>query len=83
MKQLRKLGLFNTKVTDAGIKELVALPDLEELDLGLTAVTKACVPDLAKMKKLKSLNLNLSKVSILDENEVRKALPNCKVTWGE
>jgi len=47
-KQLRVLSLYNTKVTDAGLKELAGLKQLEQLYLGDTKVTAAGVAALQK-----------------------------------
>jgi len=46
------VDLSKTKVTDAGLKELASLPELQELNLRNTAVTGAGMKDLKGLKKL-------------------------------
>jgi hypothetical protein len=62
--QLRILKLdAATNITDAGLKELVSLKQLQELGLGSTQVTDAGLKHLAALKNLKVLNLNFTRVS--------------------
>lgn len=51
------LDLFMTNVTDAGIKELYFLHELETLDVACCQVTDQGVFDLTKFTKLKNLQL--------------------------
>ena len=44
-------------MTDAGLKELAGLKNLQTLDLGGTQVTDAGLKELAGLKSLQSLNL--------------------------
>ena len=47
-------------MTDAGLKELAALKQLQSLDLiGCNKVTDAGLKELAALKQLQSLNLGL------------------------
>ena len=48
MQNLEHLNLFNTKITDAGLKELAKLEKLEELGLAFTKITDSAVAELKK-----------------------------------
>ena len=48
LRRLRHLYLYNTKVTDAGLKQLEDLPDLAELNLMFTGVTDEGVAALRR-----------------------------------
>ena len=61
MRSLRTLDLSVSKVTDAGIAGLEAIPTLENLNLRDTAVTD--VSKLSSCKALKVLDLRYSKVT--------------------
>ena len=52
------VNLSNTKVTDAGLKELAALKQLTTLNLGVTQVTDAGLKELAPLKQLTTLYLH-------------------------
>jgi hypothetical protein len=80
LKNLQKLGLGGTKVTDAGLKELVGLKSLQTLDLRFTKVTDAGLKELAGLKSLQRLGLHSTKVTDAGLKELRKALPGCKIT---
>jgi uncharacterized membrane protein len=54
---LRWLDLSRTGLTDAGLKVLARMPNLEHLDLRATAVGDAGVRELAGLKKLETLSL--------------------------
>src|SRR5262245_19804189 len=51
------LDLFDTQLTDAGLKELAGLKTLHTLDLGVTKVTDAGLKELAGLKSLHALDL--------------------------
>lgn len=53
-KPLAVLDLSATKVTDAGLKELIAFKKLTTLDLGFTSVTDTGMKELAGLKNLDS-----------------------------
>jgi hypothetical protein len=52
-----------SKITDAGLKELVGLKRLKDLGLGGTQVTDAGLKYVIKHKGLEKLNLNFTKVT--------------------
>lgn len=67
-------------MTDAGLKQLVGLKDLHTLNLGGTQVTDAGLKQLAGLKDLHTLNLVNTKVTNAGVAELRKALPDCRIT---
>ena len=48
LQKLESINLYGTKVTDAGVKKLTALPNLKRLYLWQTAVTPAAIAELQK-----------------------------------
>jgi Leucine-rich repeat (LRR) protein len=53
---LKELYVWDTKITDAGLKGLAArLPQLEKLDISITSVTDAGLAEVAKLSGLKEL----------------------------
>ncbi len=80
LNQLTSLRLHGTPVSGAGLKELAALTQLRGLDLSRTQVTDAALKDLAGLKQLKFLYLLGTQVSEAGVNELRAALPNCRIS---
>lgn len=62
-KNVIRVYLSRTQVTDAEVKELAALKNLNTLHLGDTRVTDAGVKELGALKNLTELNLNRTKVT--------------------
>ena len=68
-------------LTDADLKELAPLKELRTLYLGGTEVTDACLKELAALKGLQELYLfGCREVTAAGVAELRKALPDCKIT---
>ena len=63
MKNLRRLNLLGTLVTDEGLKHLSGLTELEDLDLYGVKVTDSGIEHLSKLKKLRRLNLLGAQIS--------------------
>jgi len=63
LKDLKWLDLYQTEVTDAGLKELAGLKGLQKLRLSATGVTDAGLKHLKELKELRELNLAATKVS--------------------
>jgi hypothetical protein len=63
LKSLTALNLGNTKVTDAGLKELAPLENLTTLGLKGTQVTDAGLKELAPLKNLTELHLSGTQVT--------------------
>lgn len=79
-KTVTYLSLSGTKVGDAGVKKLPALP-LVALDLSQTGVTDDGLKALQGVKSLRHLNLvRCEGVSSAGVVALQKALPNCNVS---
>ena len=55
------------------------MTSLETLNLNLTKITDAGLAHLKNLKNLKSLSLEQTKVTREAAEQLRKAMPNCKV----
>jgi Leucine-rich repeat (LRR) protein len=73
------LDLSDTRVSDAGLKELAPLKNLQILDLSGTRVTDAGLKELALLKNLQALDLAGTKVSDEGIKELKKSLPKCTI----
>lgn len=69
----------NTRITDVGLENLEGLTDLNTLFINDTQVTDAGLGHLKGMTKLRELHLGNTQVTEGGVNELKKALPNCKV----
>jgi Leucine-rich repeat (LRR) protein len=79
-KSLQRLELSSAKVTDEGLKGLAGLAALEMLDLdGNGQVTDAGLKELAGLTSLQSLNLARTKVTKAGVEQLKKALPECRI----
>lgn len=75
------INLPLTKITDAGVKELVEHKTLSALNLiGCEQVTDAGIKELAALKKLAAIVVGFTKVTDDGVKELQKALPKCQVT---
>ena len=79
MPNLRAVALGFTDITDAGLKSISPLKDLEELRLQRTKVTDAGVKGLAQFKKLTYLDLAHTRVTTNAMTELQTALPECMI----
>jgi len=66
------LGLDNTKITDAGLKDIAKLQNLTNLSLYATQITDAGLKGVAKLQKLILLNLDDTKITDAGLKEVAK-----------
>ncbi|HKB38219.1 MAG TPA: hypothetical protein VKD72_17355, partial [Gemmataceae bacterium] len=73
------VDLYETKVTDAGLKELKELKNLRTLNLGGTGITDAGLKKLKEFKSLQGLNLMDTKVTDAGVKELMAALPELQV----
>jgi hypothetical protein len=80
LEQLERLRLDATDVTDAGVTKLKSLKHLQELSLSISRVSDASIKTLGEMKWLKELDLTQTLVSKQGLLELRKLLPDCKVS---
>jgi hypothetical protein len=70
---------MDTQLTDAGLKELAGLANLQRLDLRHTKVTDAGLKDLTGFKRLKELRVGGTRITDAGVMQLQKALPQCKV----
>ncbi|GAB6185328.1 hypothetical protein [Thermopirellula anaerolimosa] len=76
---LQELALENTKIDDASLAELAALPDLRSLNLRRSVnLTDAALPTLARFPKLEQLYLHDNNFSAAALNELA-SLPNLRL----
>jgi hypothetical protein len=78
-RQLAGLSLAGTAVTDAGLRRLGELTDLETLVLDGTQVTDACLPHLSGLSKLRHLDLRGTRISADGIAKIQLALPDAEV----
>ncbi len=76
LKNLRGLGFSSTQVSD--LSPLAELKNLEQLSLSYTQVSD--LSSLAELKNLELLSLSNTQVSDEQVQELRQALPNCKIS---
>ena len=82
LKNLNKLYLEHTGITDDGIAQLGNLPGLEYLNLIGTKVTDAGISKIAGLKGLKSIYLWQSAVTDSGIAELRRLRPDLHVVGG-
>ena len=73
------LNLSNTKITDAGLKEMAKFKNLKILDLSSTQITDAGLKELAKLQNLGILELYSTKITGVGVAELKKALPGSNI----
>ena len=73
------LHLYNSLITDKGLKEVGLLQNLKNLDLSHNRITDAGLRELVKLQKLEEVNLTGTKVTKAGVVELQKALPNCQI----
>jgi hypothetical protein len=78
-RQLAGLSLAGTAVTDAGLRRLGELTELETLVLDGTQVTDACLPHLSGLSKLRHLDLRGTRISADGIAKIQLALPDAEV----
>ncbi len=73
------MNLNLTKISDAGLANLVALPELEELYLIETPLTDASVANLKQLVHLKRLVLLRTRLSPAAIKDLRRQLPKTTI----
>ena len=81
MTSLRELKLGSTEVTDAGLEHLKGMTSLQSLDLRVNEITDAGLEHLEGLTSLHTLDLRETLVTDAGVNELKKALPNCEVSY--
>ena len=70
-----------SRITDASFKEIASLKQLKKLNLaGCKGVTAKRLKDLAVLKQLESVDFRGTQVTSADAEELRQALPKCKIS---
>lgn len=77
------LRLYANQVTDVGMEHLRGLTRLRYLDLSYTQVTDAGLEHLKGLTELGLLQLHGTDVTEEGSEELRKALPDCHISWVE
>jgi len=81
-KNLKMIRLSETRVTDACIDTLLAMPDLESVNLYGTKITDCGVLKLSGLSRLKRLYLWKTEVSDGAIQTLQKSLPSCEIIRG-
>jgi Leucine-rich repeat (LRR) protein len=81
LKNLIELDLGKTKVTDDGLRHLTNLQNLKVLWLDETPVTNNALVHLKMLTNLRDLHLTKTKVTPASIDDVKKALPKCRIVW--
>ena len=80
---IQGLNLYNTGVTDRGLKELSRMPNLKNLELADNSeVTDNGLKEIASIKSLKRLSMGGNGVTEAGVKKLRKALPSCEILWN-
>ncbi len=77
----QEVTLGSCGTTDADLIHLKGLTQLDSLELSSTQVSDAGLVHLRGLTKLTLLNLHGSDVSVKGVEELKKALPICKIVW--
>lgn len=77
--ELASLNLNHTGITDAGVKNLVALKSLKKLQLANTRLTDAGLKELGALNGLTILDISITNVTADGVKAFKKAVPKCKV----
>ena len=81
--EVQIISLRGTHISNAGLKHLVALTKLEDLDLAETAVDDEGLVVLADLKSLQRLNVSATKATQAGIAQLKSKLPELKVDDGQ
>ncbi len=81
--KLTYLSLPGTQVSDAGLAYFKDCKSLTNIDLSSTQVGDAGLDTFKDCKSLTRLDLQKTKVTAAKVEELKKALPGCKIEWDE
>jgi hypothetical protein len=79
VKRLKWLELAATPTTDEGLRRVATIRSIEILDLRNTDVTDEGIVTLKSMPRLKELLVGGSKMTRMGIEQLRTALPSCKI----
>lgn len=82
-RNLTRLGLERTFITDAGIENLKALSSLSVLNLSGTQVSLDGLTRISNLRNIRSLNLYQTQVRPGLLEQVRKLFPGAEIEFGE
>jgi hypothetical protein len=78
------LALDGTRLTNAGVQTIAARCEkLKRLTLRNTGITDEAVKALEQMTYLTELDVRGTKVTEAGARQLKKALPQCRIAWGE
>ncbi len=77
--EFTRADLRGTEMTDAGLKELAGLTNLQSLDIKGMQVTDAGLKYLAALKSLRTLSIHDSKVTKAGIAALQTKLPTCRI----
>jgi hypothetical protein len=80
---LRDLNIRDCKVTAAGMTQVKELSHLVWIDFQGSNINDAELANLKGLVNLQDLNLQRTQVTAAGIDELRKALPNCKIIYGD
>ena len=80
--QMQQLTLMNTSVGDAGLRSLSGMRELNWINLSGTRMTDAGLIHLHTVAGLREVDLIGTQVTADGVNDLRQALPECRITWG-
>ncbi|HQU44821.1 MAG TPA: protein kinase [Pirellulales bacterium] len=78
---LRQINLDGTKVTDAGLRIFEKHQKVTWMTLPDTAIGDAGLAWLRECRGLRGLNVSRTKVTAAGVESLKRALPECKITW--
>jgi hypothetical protein len=81
LKTLRLLALSGTQVTNNGLDHIMGLTRLETLSLHDTEISDAGLEHLKGLTELEYLYLHNTHVTEEGIQGLRKALPDCEISW--
>jgi hypothetical protein len=81
LNDLEMLGIARTPLTDAGLVHLSKLPRISYVSLVETKVSDAGLKHVAKFSTLTEVELHKTQVTAAGVEELRRALPGCRVTY--
>ena len=77
-----RVSLADTKITDAGLVHLKGLTELQSLSMGGVGsqITDAGLVHLKGLSSLQTLDLRFTQITDQGIADLKKALPNCKIS---
>ncbi len=76
---LKSLWLSDTAVTDVGLENLAGMSELQELRLDETMISDVGLKRIKTLNQLRELGIENTNVTKAGLNDLRKALPKCRI----